>query len=55
MNDELPKELPKAVEIDDLGLVVRLRSVADSHCEIDPWLEDLCRQAASRIEFFYYS
>lgn len=33
-----------------LGLILRLRSVAESECEDDPWLANLCVQSADEIE-----
>lgn len=32
------------------GLIARLRSVAESECEDDPWLANLCVQSADEIE-----
>lgn len=32
------------------GLILRLRSVAESECEDDPWLAALCVQSADEIE-----
>lgn len=49
MNDDSKPEA-FTLPYSDHSIVIRLRSVIDDECEDDPWLANLLRQAANRIE-----